>query len=101
MKTDDADFNIKVVGRYDSPSLHLCKLISNDLEAKKTKGVNFEFIPFYETQFDFFVEDLLKEDKNFLDVAMRAPKGPIIYTQVNNLFLNLGSKRKENYNRNI
>lgn len=69
---------IYIVGKLDCPKISLCKQIVNELEIRKIGDYKFEFVLAFETPFEFHVEELVKENLEFLEYK----ESPIIYIQV-------------------
>jgi hypothetical protein len=84
--------NIFIVGRLDDPKISLLRHVVEEIMKKKIPNLSFEFVLAFETPFDLYVEDLIKEESDFLNF----PDSPIIYIQVVIMFLILSMiKRKK------
>jgi hypothetical protein len=75
--------SIYIVGKLDCPKVNLCRHMVNDIAKKQVANVKFEFILAFETPFEFLVEELIKENIEFLEFK----SSPIIYIQVEKIFL--------------
>lgn len=69
--------HIFIAGRLDCPKLTLCRQVVDDL-LKKNISVKFEFVIAFETPFEIYKEELIKENIEFLEF----PNSPIIFLQV-------------------
>jgi hypothetical protein len=71
--------NFYIVGRLDDPKISLLRHMVEEIMKKKIQNVSFEFVLAFETPFDLYVEDLIKEDNDFLNFS----ESPLVYIQVN------------------
>ena len=75
---------IKIVGRMDCTKTTLCRQIVEDLYSKKiNKNVKFEFVIAFETPFEFMIEEIKKENLEFINYT----NSPVIYIEVKFLFI--------------
>jgi hypothetical protein len=70
--------HIYIIGKLDCPKVSLCKKIVHELGSKNIGNYKFEFVLAFETPFEFCVEELVKENLEFLEFK----ESPIIYIQV-------------------
>ncbi len=78
LNSEKIKLKILIIGRLDDPKISLLRHIADELMKKKTVDVSFEFVLAFETPFDLYVEDLIKEESEFLNCT----QSPIIYIQV-------------------
>lgn len=82
-KEDKTVPHIYIVGKLDCPKVTQCRQIVEDMMKKKVSSVKFEFVLAFETPFELYRDDLLKENSDFL----KYQESPIIYIQVNHLLI--------------
>jgi peptidyl-prolyl cis-trans isomerase-like 6 len=73
--TDDKSATIYILGKYDCPRVTHCQAIVSDVIAKIGSIQKTEFITCFETEFDTYREELLKDNKEFIDFT----QSPLIY----------------------
>ena len=73
----DKSMTIYILGRYDCPRLTHCKALVSDLISNSPSFQKVEFLTCFETQFDLFRDELMKENLGFVNFTY----SPIIYLQ--------------------
>jgi hypothetical protein len=69
---------VKILGTLDCSKVNLCRLIVEELMKTPNSNAIFEFILAFETPFEQYRDELLKENTEFL----KFPSSPIIYIEV-------------------
>ena len=75
--SEEKSMTIYILGRYDRPRLTHCKALISDLISKNPSFQKVEFITCFETQFDLYRDELMKENLSFVNYTY----SPIIYLQ--------------------
>ena len=75
--SEEKSMTIYILGRYDCPRLTHCKALISDLISKNPSFQKVEFITCFETQFDLYRDELMKENLSFVNYTY----SPIIYLQ--------------------
>ncbi len=64
--SEEKPITIYILGTYDCPRLTHCKELISDLISKNPSFQNVEFITYFETQFDLYRDELMKEKKIYI-----------------------------------
>ncbi len=72
------ELEIYIIGRLDCPKITMCRQAVEDLKKRNVTSAKFEFNLAFETPFEQYREELLKENLEFLKYT----ESPIIYIKV-------------------